>query len=53
MQLLVDEEKPAGRYEVNFERTAGFNKRNLFLSFEAGSFIQTKKSDFDKVKFTQ
>jgi hypothetical protein len=43
---LVNEEKPAGEYEVEFNATSG--SRNLvsgiyFYQLKAGSFIQTKK----------
>ncbi len=39
---LVNEEKPAGSYEVEFEGT-GFPSGIYFYKLQAGSFIETKK----------
>ena len=44
--ILIDEYKPAGRYEVEFNSTSG--NRNLasgiyFCQIKAGSFVQTRK----------
>ena len=38
---LVDEYKPAGSYEVEFQSSVG--KWYVLLSYKAGNFIQTKK----------
>jgi hypothetical protein len=43
---LVDEEKPAGSYEVEFKSTAGSHQLAsgvYFYQLKAGNFIQTKK----------
>ncbi|RPI60879.1 MAG: T9SS C-terminal target domain-containing protein, partial [Ignavibacteriales bacterium] len=39
---LVNEEKPAGRYEVNFNASS-LASGVYFYQIKAGSFIQTKK----------
>jgi len=39
---LVDEEKPAGEYEVKFDRR-GISSGLYFYQLRAGSFVQTKK----------
>jgi len=39
---LVNEEKPAGNYEVEFD-AAGLPSGVYFYRIRAGSFIQTKK----------
>jgi hypothetical protein len=47
IETLVDEEKPAGTYEVEFNSHSG-NVRNLtsgiyFYKLQAGAYIETKK----------
>jgi len=39
---LVDEYKPAGSYEVNFD-VANFPSGVYFYQIKAGSFVETKK----------
>ena len=39
---LVNEEKPAGSYEVNFD-AAGLTSGIYFYQFKVGKFVQTKK----------
>jgi hypothetical protein len=44
--VLVDEYKPAGRYEVEFGVSSGINEMVsgiYFYQLRAGSFVQTKK----------
>jgi len=46
VSTLVNEEKPAGRYEVNFPATGGASSLAsgvYFYQIKAGSFVQTKK----------
>jgi hypothetical protein len=43
---LIDEEKPAGNYEVNFSATGGASQLSsgiYFYQLRAGSFLETKK----------
>jgi hypothetical protein len=40
---LVDEEKPAGNYEVEFFAKGGYASGIYFYQLRAGSFIETKK----------
>ncbi len=42
LQLLVNEEKPAGSYEVEFHAT-GLPSGVYFYTLRAGSFIESKK----------
>ena len=40
--ILVNEEKPAGTYEVNFN-ASGLSSGTYFYTLKAGNFVQTKK----------
>ncbi|MFI5407070.1 MAG: T9SS type A sorting domain-containing protein, partial [Nitrososphaerales archaeon] len=40
---LVNEEKPAGVYEVEFSANAGYTSGVYFYKLQAGNFIETKK----------
>ena len=42
LATLVNEEKPAGNYEVDFN-AAGFSSGIYFYKLQAGNFVQTKK----------
>jgi photosystem II stability/assembly factor-like uncharacterized protein len=42
MATLINEEKPAGSYEVDFN-SAGFSSGIYFYTIQAGSYTQTKK----------
>ncbi|MEJ2616351.1 MAG: YCF48-related protein [Ignavibacteriaceae bacterium] len=44
VSTLLDEEKPAGTYKINFDASkAGLSSGTYFYTIKAGNFIQTKK----------
>ena len=49
---LVDEYKPAGNYEIEFDATR-ILKRNVFLQVGGGELLEDKENDscFDKAMF--
>ena len=44
VSTLLDEEKPAGTYTINFDAArAGLSSGTYFYTIKAGDFVQTKK----------